>query len=140
MYFGSLIVMGRSLGSTPALELAKHYKNWIDAVIIESGFAYLLPVLQRLGVNVNQLGITEAEGFQNIEKIKMYPKPTLIIHAERDHIIPFSDAQALYDACPTRDKSLLKIPNANHNNIFLHGKSEYMAAVLECYGERILFF
>ncbi len=129
LYSGALIVMGRSLGSASALELAKSYKNWLDALIIESGFAYTIPLLRLLGVNVDRLGITEEEGFRNIEKIKNYDKPTLIIHAERDHIIPFSDGQALYDACPASDKTLLKIPNANHNDIFLHGMSEYMAAV-----------
>ena len=53
----------------------------------------------------------------------------MIIHAEHDHIIPFSDGQALYDACPSADKTFLKIPGANHNDIFMRGLSEYMAAI-----------
>jgi len=74
-------------------------------------------------------GFKEDEGFHNIDKIREFHKPTLIIHAEYDHIIPFSDGQALYDACQAPDKTFLKIPGANHNDIFMRGLSEYMAAI-----------
>jgi len=53
----------------------------------------------------------------------------LIIHAQFDHIIPFSDGQALYDACPAKEKALVKIPNANHNDIFFRGLEQYLAAI-----------
>jgi fermentation-respiration switch protein FrsA (DUF1100 family) len=75
------------------------------------------------------MGFKEEQGFRNIDKIKTFDRPTLIIHAEKDHIIPFSDGQALYDACKSPDKTFLKIPGANHNDIFMRGLSEYMAGV-----------
>jgi len=71
----------------------------------------------------------EEIGFAHMDKIKRIRKPTLIIHAERDHIIPFSDGEALYEASSATDKRFLKIPNANHNNIFSRGLSEYLDAV-----------
>ena len=82
-----------------------------------------------LGVDAEALGFREEEGFHNVDKIRGFQKPTLIIHAERDHIIPFSDGQALYDASPAREKTLLKIPGANHNDIFMRGFSAYMEAM-----------
>jgi len=126
---GPFIVMGRSLGSAPALELSIHYRDRIQGLIVESGFAYAGPLLQVLGINMEELGIKEEEGFRNIDKIGAFDKPILIIHAEKDHLIPFSEGQALYDACPARDKRLLKIYGANHNDIFLRGMKEYMEAV-----------
>ena len=126
---GPLILMGRSLGSASVLELAAAYKDAVDGLIVESGFAHAGPLLQLLGINLQALGYREESGFGNIEKIKQFDKPTLIIHAEFDHIIPFSDGQALYDACPSADKTLLMIPRANHNNIFMYGLQEYLAAV-----------
>ncbi len=126
---GPFIVMGRSLGSASALELSAHYGDQIAGLIIESGFAYARPLLQLLGINMEALGIKEEEGFRNIDKITTFDKPTLIIHAENDHIISFTEGQALYDASPARDKRLLKIPGANHNDIFLRGMREYMEAV-----------
>jgi fermentation-respiration switch protein FrsA (DUF1100 family) len=128
-YTGPFVVMGRSLGSASVLELVVNYQSRIDGLIIESGFAYAGPLLQLLGINLAALGFREEEGFRNVDKIHAFEKPTLIIHAERDHIIPFSDGQALYDTCPSADKAFLKIPGANHNDIFARGLSEYMAAV-----------
>jgi pimeloyl-ACP methyl ester carboxylesterase len=128
-YSGALLVMGRSLGSASALELTRHYPEQIAGLIIESGFAYTGPLLRLIGVDINRLGFKESQGIQNLENIKTFTKPTLIIHAELDHIIPFSDGQALYDASPAADKRLLKIPYANHNNIFALGLGEYMDAI-----------
>ncbi|MBL7225960.1 MAG: alpha/beta fold hydrolase [Desulfobacteraceae bacterium] len=128
-YRGPLILMGRSLGSASVLELASHYKDQIDGLIVESGFAFSGPLLQLLGINLRAINFSEEIGLGNLGKIQRFDKPTLIIHAELDHIIPFSDGQALYDASPSSDKTLLKIPNANHNDIFMRGFSEYMAAV-----------
>ena len=126
---GPLVAMGRSLGSISALELASNYGNEIDGLIIESGLAYALPLLQLLGIDTGQLGISEETGFSNIEKIQVFHKPTLIIHAERDHIIPFSDGQALFDASPASNKRFLTIPGANHNDIFARGLTDYMNAI-----------
>jgi fermentation-respiration switch protein FrsA (DUF1100 family) len=134
-YTGPFVVMGRSLGSASALELVTSYEPQIDGLIIESGFAYAEPLLQLLGINMKALGIREEEGFRNVDKIRTFPKPTLVIHAERDHIIPFSDGEALYDASPAKDKRLLMIPRANHNDIFMRGMSSYMEAVKELTGK-----
>jgi len=128
-YKGPLILMGRSLGSASVLELVFHYKDRIDGLIVESGFAFSGPLLQLLGIDLRAINFSEEMGFGNLDKIQRFDKPTLIIHAELDHIIPFSDGQALYDTSPSSDKTLLKIPNANHNDIFMRGFSEYMAAV-----------
>lgn len=128
-YVGPFIVMGRSLGSTSACELAFHYKDEIDGLIIESGLAYAGPLLRLLGITMEYLGISEDQGFRNLEKIGSFDKPTLIIHAEYDHIISFTEGRRLFEACPSRDKRFLKIPGANHNDIFIHGMLEYMEAV-----------
>jgi len=128
-YTGPFVLMGRSLGSASVLELAQYYKSEINGLIVESGFAYAGPLLQLLGVNTQAIGFKEEQGFRNIDKIQTFDRPTLIIHAEKDHIIPLSDGQALYDACKSPDKTFLKIPGANHNDIFMRGLSEYMAGV-----------
>jgi len=128
-FAGPFIVMSRSLGSASALELSAHYMENISGLIIESGFAYAGPLLKLLGVDMEVLGIKEKDGFNNIDKIRIFHKPTLIIHGEFDHIISFTEGQALYDACPATNKRLLKIHGANHNDIFLMGINEYMEAV-----------
>jgi fermentation-respiration switch protein FrsA (DUF1100 family) len=128
-YAGPLVVMGRSLGSASALELVQHYKNEIDGLIIESGFAHVTPLLKLLGIDTETLGFKEETGFGNIDKIRDFDKPTLIIHAELDHIIAYSEGESLYNACAAPNKALLKISGANHNDIFMRGFTEYMAGV-----------
>ena len=128
-FAGPIILMGRSPGSASVLELAAACGDSADGLVVESGFAYAAPLLRMLGIDLEALGFKEENGFGNIAKIKIYNKPTLIIHAEFDHIIPFSDGEALYDASPSPDKAFLKIPGANHNDIFMRGPQEYLAAV-----------
>ena len=128
-YTGPLILMGRSLGSASVLELASSHQNRCNGLIIESGFAYAEPLLLLLGINPEDIGFREAEGFRNIDKIASFIKPTLIIHAEYDPIIPFSDGQALYDASPATAKRIVKIPDANHNDILFQGQERYFTAI-----------
>jgi pimeloyl-ACP methyl ester carboxylesterase len=128
-YTGPLIIMGRSLGSASALELAANHSELISGLIIESGFAHAGALLKRLGIDVLRLGFDEKDSFGHTEKIRAFEKPTLIIHAEWDQIIPFSDARTLFNASPATDKTLLKIPQANHNDILVRGMAQYLSAV-----------
>jgi hypothetical protein len=128
-YSGALILMGRSLGGASVLELASSRPDEIDGLIVESGFAYTAPLLRLLGVDPEKIGFKEEQGFRNVDKIRRFPKPTLIIHAEFDHIIPFSDAEALYAASGAPDRTLLKIPGADHNDLFLRAMAPYLSAV-----------
>jgi alpha-beta hydrolase superfamily lysophospholipase len=129
-YTGPLIVMGRSLGSAPALELACRQSDAIAGLILESAFAHTGPLLRRVGVNLATLpGFEENRGFRQLDKIRTFAKPTLVIHAEYDHLIPFTDGQALYDASPAPDKHLLMIPRADHNTIFAVGLQPYLDSV-----------
>ena len=120
---------GLAPGERLGLELAAAWPGEVAALIVESGFAYAGPLLQLLGVNLAAIGFQEMAGFRNVDKIRAYPGPTLIIHAEHDHIIPVSDGQALYDASAATDKTLLKIPHANHNDLLLQGFEAYMTAI-----------
>lgn len=124
-----IIVMGRSLGSASALELAATHARQLGGLIIESGFAYAAALLRLLGIDPQRIGFKEESGFVNLDKIRRYAGPTLIIHAQYDHIIPFSDAQALFDASPSATKQLLKIPGANHNDIHMHGFAAIMQSI-----------
>jgi alpha-beta hydrolase superfamily lysophospholipase len=123
---GPLCVMGRSLGSASAIELCVARADDFKCLIFESGFAWASPLLRKLGIDPKAIGFKEEQGFENIHKIKAFSKPCLVIHAQFDHIIPFSEGQALFDACASKEKTLLEIKGANHNDIFLRGMGPYL--------------
>jgi len=128
-YTGPLVVMGRSLGSASALELAAGRQSEISGLILESAFAYGAPLLELLGVRIEDPDVVEEKVFGHVRKIKSFRKPVLIIHAEFDHIIPFSDGRALHDASGSESISFLEITGADHNDIFFRGLSKYMSAI-----------
>lgn len=130
-FTGPLLVMGRSLGSAPALELSCHYPHVIDGMIIESGFAHISPLLRLIGVDPEQYGLSEEQGPRNLDKIRHWKNPLLVIHAEYDQIISYAEGLALFEASPAKHKRLLKIPNATHNDIFFQGMNDYLQAIDE---------
>jgi len=134
-YTGRYIVMGRSLGSASALELASVHTNEIDGLIIESGFADALALVQRLGWSP-AAGQTVADTlFRHTEKIMLYKGPTLIIHGTRDSIIPIADAETLYKAAGSTGKKIVRIRDADHNNLLAVGFDEYFQAVSDVVGK-----
>jgi len=126
---GPLLVMGRSLGSASALELAGNYENHIAGLILDSGFAHTRPLLENLGLDQDAIGFREEDGFGNLQKIKGYQKPTLIIHGDNDEIIAVSEGRELYETCPSRVKKLLIIPGAGHNDLLMYGLQDYLASL-----------
>ncbi len=128
-FSGALSVMGRSLGSVSAIELAGTRRSEVVTLIVESGFAGTESLLRVLGIDPAARGIRMTPELDNREKIRQWTGPALVIHGEQDQLIPFSHGQALYDACPSAEKKLLKIAVAGHNDIFLRGLDPYLSAV-----------
>jgi fermentation-respiration switch protein FrsA (DUF1100 family) len=123
-------VMGRSLGSAAAIEVAQNNPEDLAGLIIESGFADTFALLARLGIRV-QGANEDRDGFSNLSKIGQVSRRTLIIHGEEDELIPPSDGQALYAHSASGDKRLLLIPGAGHNDIMMVGTSQYFGAIRE---------
>ena len=126
---GPLLVMGRSLGSACAIDLAACYGGDISGLIIESGFAHTVPLLNCLGVDTQTLGITEADGFKNLDKISQVSKPTLIIHGRYDQIIPVMSAELLQVHCAARGKEFHMIPGADHNTVMVYAGKYYFETI-----------
>ncbi|NIS61745.1 MAG: alpha/beta fold hydrolase [Proteobacteria bacterium] len=124
---GHLFLMGRSLGSASAIELACYYQGEVKGLIVESGFADALALLSRFGVSIK--GATEEIGSFNLKKIRTISIPTLIIHSQYDHIIPLNEGVQLHNVSGAREKELVIIPNANHNDLMIVGMDQYLEAI-----------
>ena len=129
-YSDLLFVMGRSLGSLSATELAANRPGDLKGLIVESGFASAVRLLVYLG---GFMGFPLLEEFENLtlDKIRSITIPALIIHGEWDEIIPFEQGEILHQNIGSRDKRFLPIPNAGHNDILLIGMEQYFFAIAE---------
>ena len=128
-FSGNLFIMGRSLGSTSAVELAHHYQSQLSGLIIESGFANIFDLFTYLGFPLEALGIAVPETPSSLVLIRKICLPTLVMHGEYDQIVPVEEGKALYDGIGAKDKRLLIIPGVDHNTIFLGGTEQYLQAL-----------
>jgi len=130
-FHGPLFVMGRSLGSLSAVELASSYREEFRGLIVESGSATnFRNLLDSFGLIPWDHPIwEEGRGFFNKEKIRRVEVPTLIIHAERDSLIPLSEAEELYRNAGAADKRLVVIPGADHNDLMFVDKERYFGSI-----------
>jgi alpha-beta hydrolase superfamily lysophospholipase len=123
-----LWVMGRSLGSISAFELAYHYQDEIKGLIIESGFPSVVRIMTHLGMPADGMDLEkiDQECLKRIEKISI---PSLIIHGDQDWLVPLENAKDIYQHLGTKEKELLVIPSASHNDVMLVGFKEYFNAL-----------
>jgi pimeloyl-ACP methyl ester carboxylesterase len=128
-YTGKLFVMGRSMGSSSAIDIAKEYPENLSGLIIESGFAETIPLAMTLGIDLIALGISEEDGFNNASKISSVSIPTFILHGQEDSLIPLWQAQKLHAACGAKSKELQIVPGADHNTIIAVAGMLYFQAI-----------
>ncbi len=125
-------VMGRSLGSISALELAAAYPALIKGLIIESGFISVADLIRHLGLpSPGDLGDLEKYYCEMAAKINL---SALVIHGERDRLVPLRLGRNLLEALGAKEKELVTIPLADHNDIMFTDSQKYMSAVEEFIG------
>ncbi len=123
-----LWVMGRSLGSISALELAHQHQEVIKGLIIESGFPSVVRIINHLGIPAPGIDLEKIDQ-GCLERLKEIEVPSLIIHGEADTLVPLENARDLYKHLGTKEKELLIIPAATHNDVLIFGFRDYFKAL-----------
>ena len=121
---GSVILYGKSVGSGPAVELGTRYQ--VGGVILEGGFISAFQV-------VTYFPLIPFDPFKNLKKIDKIGCPLLIIHAERDRIVPFRHAEKLYREAK-EPKFLFPVSHAGHNDLVETAGEEYWRALKDFTG------
>jgi len=128
-FSGDLFMMGRSLGSASAVELAAHYQSQLKGLIIESGFANVFNLFKYLGFPLESLGVVVPRTPYSLKLLRKISLPTLIIHGEYDQIVPVEEGKVLYEIIAAKDKRLIIIPGVDHNTIMSGGIQPYLQAL-----------
>ena len=105
----SLVIVGRSVGGGPSTWLAFH--------IQPAGLALIAPFTSVYSVPF-RASIFPRDRFPNLKLIRDMQTPLLVIHGEKDEVIPSSHGRKLVDASPSADKTFTLIPGAGHNDLF----------------------
>ena len=121
-------LMGRSLGSISALELAYNHCDQIKGLIIESGFPSITRLILHLGIPAGAIDL-EPIYEACISMVRKITTPTLIIHGEFDMLVPLREAENLYNEIGAKDKELVIISGADHNDIMFTGLNHYFSAI-----------
>ncbi len=136
-----IIILGRSMGSIPALELASSAGLDCRGVIIESGIAGFHRWIDRMGSMIQGMGL-DFEGLKRAfreelnhqQKVEKISRPLLILHTENDQIVPARNAGDLYDWADPKYTTLKVFPQGDHNSIFLINQNEYFQVMGEFTG------
>ena len=127
----SYFLMGRSLGSFSAIEIARSSQDEVRGLIVESGAADNLKQYIASIVPLTHPIWRDDSPFLNKVRLRSIYKPTMIIHGERDSLIPLEEGRALYENSAAKDKRLVIIPNGDHGDLFVVGKGQYYSAIRE---------
>lgn len=128
-YIGKIFIMGKSIGSAPAIDITVFNQDTVSGLIIQSGFCNTMPLLDFFGIDVSSMGLTELNGFLNLEKAAEIQKQVLIIHGQDDNIVPLLDAELIHREIPARYKALIVVPGAGHTDIMEKGGNEYFRLI-----------
>ena len=116
-----IIIMGRSVGSGPAVYLTTGTKP--AGLILESPLTSIFRVVTRIG-------ILPFDKFDNIAKIAHVHCPVLIISGEADKIVGIRHGKALYEKA-NEPKQHLWVPGAGHNNLLWIAGDSYRQSLDE---------
>lgn len=112
-----LVGYGESLGTGVAVKLAAEVP--LKAVILEAPYLSTAAVAQQLYPYI-PVGLFMRDQFHSDRVIGKVKAPLLILHGERDGVIPFSQGEALF-ALANPPKRLIRFPEGNHENLPAHG-------------------
>jgi uncharacterized protein len=115
-----IVVWGESLGTGVAVALASERKVW--RVILEAPFASTVEIGASAYpfVPVRLLMKDQFRSDQRIEKVTV---PVLILHGERDDVVPIASGERLY-ALIKSPKRFVRFPEGGHENLSAYGAVE----------------
>ena len=119
-----IFYLGESLGGAVALALALERPP--RGLVLQSTFTGIRDMARRHYALVPAFLIPDA--YPSLARISRLRAPLLVIHGERDLIVPFSHGQRLFAAAP-EPKRWHPVAGAGHNDLLSVAGSGYAAAI-----------
>lgn len=116
-----IILLGRSLGTGPTLELASKHK--VAGIILESPMMTASRVMTKIPFFI-------LDKYRNDRKIKKVNVPILFIFGSQDRIIGPWHSQSLFAISESSLKQVYKVEGANHNDLLMVAGENYWKAII----------
>ncbi len=122
-----VVYWGRSLGGTMAAYAATVRAP--DGLILESAFPDVR-TLVRSSLPMAIVSLFSTFRFPAVEFMQRVNVPVLLMHGDRDSVIPFSQGQALFEKIPG-PKRFFTIRGGDHNDVAPRDPRAYWEAIVE---------
>jgi fermentation-respiration switch protein FrsA (DUF1100 family) len=120
-----IVFFGQSLGAAVATEIAA--RESCLALILEAPFTSIRD-MARVAFPLLPIGSLLRTKYDTAEKIKNVHAPILVLHGDRDDIVPFEQGQKVFAAAP-QTKEFYTIPGSRHNDTYIAGGEAYFQAL-----------
>jgi uncharacterized protein len=122
-----VVLWGESLGSGVAVHLAA--TQAIGAVVLEAPFTSVTACAQRHYPFVPAAWLVHDQ-FDSLSRIARVTAPLLVLHGERDMVVPVYHGRALLEAATAPSEGWFS-PSASHENLADHGALEVAISFIE---------
>ena len=116
-----LVYFGRSLGAAIAVEMARRHPP--AGLILETPFTSIKDMARVLLPWLPIGGLVRTQ-YDSMAKIREVRVPLLVLHGDRDDIVPFEHGRRLFEAA-NEPKTFYAIRGAHHNDTFVAGGRAY---------------
>ena len=122
-----IILYGESLGSGIATRLATQVP--VGGIILESPYTSIAEVGQSRYPFLPVRYLIQ-DRYEHLGCIGGIHAPLLVVHGQRDRVVPFEMGEAVFKAAP-EPKEFLPLPRAGHNDHHLNGQFEAIASWID---------
>ena len=122
-----IVLWGESLGTGVAVALAAEQP--VARVILESPYSSIADVAASLYWFV-PVRLLLSDSFRSDQRIAKVTVPVLVVHGERDNIIPIAYGERLYEMI-RGPKQFIRLTKAGHNDHDSHGMPEMVKPFLQ---------
>jgi len=121
-----VFLFGRSLGAAVVVRLASEGRK-ARGLILESPFESTLAMGKKMFPFL-PVGWLVSKKFDNASMLPQVKTPLLILHGDRDGIVPHAQGRRLFEAARAPGKRFFTIEGAGHNDTYLAGGALYWKA------------
>lgn len=121
-----VVYWGRSLGTPVAASAAGQTRP--DALVLESPFADVASALRGNPV-MRVISLFSSYRFPTLRLMETYDGPLLVIHGNRDELIPYAAGRDLFERARSAKKEFVTISGAEHNDLHLVDTAAYWGGI-----------